>query len=135
MCQDPKNIRDPGSPGSRIPKRYEIRNPGDPGSVILEGLGSYIFIFFSDLRDLGSCHGKIAMGSYGYWISARKYFAGSWGSWIQLGKVFVGSYTTIMSLHLEGQPVSIFHLLHRFASFICYISLHLSSVTSVYTVG
>ena len=45
MCQDPKKIRDPGSPGSGI----------------LEDLGSYIFIFPWDLKDPGSCHDDIAV--------------------------------------------------------------------------
>ena len=42
MCQDSKKIRDPGS---------------------WEDLWSYVSIFSYDVRDLGSCHGNIALGS------------------------------------------------------------------------
>ena len=45
MCQDPKKIRD------RSPR---------PG--ILEHLGTCIFIFSRDLRDLGSSHGNTVVG-------------------------------------------------------------------------
>ena len=49
MCQDPK--------------RTEILDPQDPRSRILQDLGSYIFIFSWDPRDLESFHGNIAVGS------------------------------------------------------------------------
>ena len=90
MCQDPKNIRDPGSPGSRIRD--------------LEELGSYIFIFSWDLRDLRSCHDNIAIGSKGSWISERKYSAWSWGSWIHLEQVVVGSCRSWI-LHINNITV------------------------------
>ena len=75
MCQDPKKIPDPGSCGSQI----------------LQDLGSYMFIFSWDLRDLGSCCGKIAEGSWGSLIWDRQDFVGSWGSWIQIEQLVVRS--------------------------------------------
>ena len=64
MCQDPKKIRDLVSPGSGILEDLDdddwgLRAP----QQLLEDIGSYIFIFPWDLRDPGSCHGKIAVGS------------------------------------------------------------------------
>ena len=47
----------------RSQKRSEILDPQDPGSGILHDIGSYIFIFPWDLRDLGSCHDNIPVDS------------------------------------------------------------------------
>ena len=44
---------------AKIPNRSEILDPQDPGSRILQDLGSYIFIFSWDPKDLGSCHGNM----------------------------------------------------------------------------
>ena len=45
----------------KIPKRSEILDPWDPGSRMFQDLGSYIFIFSWDLKDLEFCHGNIAV--------------------------------------------------------------------------
>ena len=88
MCRDTKNIRDPGSQ--------------DPGSKILEDLRSYVFIFFWDLRDLGSCYGNIAMGSYPRDLRSRPQkilldpgYLGSSLRELSWDLADVGSYTTI----------------------------------------
>ena len=47
---------------AKIQKKSGILDSQKPGSEILEDIGSYIFIFSWDLKDLGSCHGNIAMG-------------------------------------------------------------------------
>ena len=48
---------------AKIPKRSEILDPRiqDTGSGILQDVGSYIFIFLRDPRDVGSCHDNIAV--------------------------------------------------------------------------
>ena len=90
MCQDPKKILAPGSPGSGI----------------LQDLVSYIFIFSWNHRDLGFRHHNIAVGSQGSWISDRKDFAGSWGSRSKLSSCrgilqILDLATTIRSLYFE----------------------------------
>ena len=46
---------------AEIPKRSEILDSQDIESVLLQDLGSYIFIFSRDLKDLGSCHDNISV--------------------------------------------------------------------------
>ena len=71
VCEQdaPPVVRGPVAPHhgnqkyAKIPKRSGILDLQDPGFEILEYLGSYLFIFSWDLKDLGSCHGNIAVGS------------------------------------------------------------------------
>ena len=81
-----------------------------------------IFSFSWDFGDLGSCHGSIAVGSYGFWISDRFFLLDPVDPGSSFGKLSwdlanLGFYTAIMSLYLEdplhpiefclGFPISI----------------------------
>ena len=92
MCQDPKKIRDPGSPGSRIPDLAGSWILFSFSHGILEILDPFTATFPWDPRDLGSqLTDKILPDP------------GDPGS--SLSKLWdladLGSYTTIMSLYFD----------------------------------
>ena len=92
MCQDPKKIRDPGPPGSRIRDHW--------GSWIL------YFHFLTGSWRSWTLSRQHCRGILGILDIGQKYFDGSRGSWIQLGQVIVGSCRSWV-LHNNNTTVSL----------------------------